>query len=101
MRKWLKKWKKNGWTNSSGNDVANQDLIKTLDFLMQERENSSWVCTLCGATNGGVTLEHVPAHSNNKGNEEADLMAKHAAQFYDEPYDQDAIIRECLDQYDD
>jgi len=82
MRKWLKKWKKNGWTNSSGNDVANQDLIKKLDSLMQERKKGGAHCH----------LEHLPAHNNKHGNEQADLMAKRAAQNLPVPSYPDSII---------
>lgn len=33
-QRWYEKWKKNGWTNSSGKEVANQDLwVRLLPFV--------------------------------------------------------------------
>ncbi|KAJ5403419.1 ribonuclease H1 [Penicillium cosmopolitanum] len=33
MSQWIYKWVKNGWINSAGNDVANQDLLKKASDL--------------------------------------------------------------------
>lgn len=40
MKEWVYKWSKKGWTNSTGNEVANRDLIEEasdLDDLLKER----------------------------------------------------------------
>ena len=45
---WITKWKMNNWNKSNDEPVANSDLLKRLDELMQTRH---------------VQFEHVPAHT--------------------------------------
>jgi ribonuclease HI len=61
MTEWIDSWEKNGWRNAKGNKVANQDLIKNIYQLMQNR-NISYV--------------HVPAHVGIAHNERVDRLAK-------------------------
>lgn len=56
------KWKRNGWTTSTGSAVVNQDLWERLDRL-------------CEARRGAVRWEHVYGHSGDVGNEGADRLA--------------------------
>jgi ribonuclease HI len=61
---WITNWKKNGWKKKSSNKtVENLDLIKKLDVLLSARKSKiEWV--------------HVRGHSNDEGNDKADLLAK-------------------------
>ncbi|KAL4788906.1 ribonuclease H-like domain-containing protein [Aspergillus venezuelensis] len=55
MTKWVVKWIKNGWTNSKGHEVANQDLIKkAVDLdnrLKEEGDRADHFCQR-GYSNG-------------------------------------------------
>ena len=33
MKSWVKKWKKNNWFTTTGQDVQNRDLLERLDHL--------------------------------------------------------------------
>jgi len=60
-QKWHRKWRKNGWVNSKGEPVANQDLWKRLLDL-------NWVLK--------VHFKHVKGHQGrHNGNEHADQLA--------------------------
>ena len=62
LTSWASKWRKNGWTNSSGNAVKNQDLLIDLMNLKDKHPE--------------VVLKKVKAHSNSTGNEQADKLAR-------------------------
>lgn len=57
---WLSNWKKNGWKNSSGKPVANQDLWQTLLQLTRHHE---------------VRFIKVKGHADNKWNNRCDELA--------------------------
>lgn len=62
---WSNRWEQNDWKNSSGNDVAHQDLIKDCkSFIKTINDN-----------NGSVEFVKVKGHSGNPGNEMADKLA--------------------------
>lgn len=60
---WISRWQKNGWKNSKKNDVANQDLWKSLLALMSKNR---------------VQIEKVKGHSGDKWNERCDELARKA-----------------------
>lgn len=67
MTEWRYKWVQNGWINSAGRDVANQDLIQKALDLEEEVEQ-----------NGSVQYNWVPREENREAdravNEELDDM---------------------------
>ena len=64
ITEWIYSWKRNGWKTANKQDVKNKDLWTELDVLANQFEISwSWV----------------KAHSNDKLNNEVDLIAKEAA----------------------
>jgi len=60
---WIGRWQKNGWKNSKKEDVANQDLWKTLLALMDKNR---------------VRIEKVKGHSGDRWNERCDELARNA-----------------------
>ncbi|KAL3275870.1 hypothetical protein HHI36_020609 [Cryptolaemus montrouzieri] len=63
-----KKWKKNNWKVATGADVKNkEDLIK-LDKMRNKMADVDWV--------------HVRGHQGDKGNEEADKLARTGSLLY-------------------
>ena len=86
---WLDNWSQNGWKNSKGLPVANQQDWMDLDDAINEFEQ------YCGE----IRWRHVPSHSGNFGNDQADKLASEAAvraydekaeaNFYDEFYRSD------------
>jgi ribonuclease HI len=60
---WIGRWQKNGWKNSKKEDVANQDLWKTLLALMSKNR---------------VRIEKVKGHSGDQWNERCDELARTA-----------------------
>lgn len=60
---WYKGWQRNGWKNSKGAPVENQDLWKKLLTLMEEHE---------------VTYVKVKGHSDNEWNNRCDELARAA-----------------------
>ena len=60
---WIGRWQKNGWKNSKKEDVANQDLWKTLLALMNKNR---------------VRIEKVKGHSGDRWNERCDELARNA-----------------------
>lgn len=66
--KWASVWRKNGWRTNDGKPVINKPEIE--EYLnVQSR---------CGVE---VRMMYVPGHKGNRGNEEADRLAKEGAQF--------------------
>ena len=51
ITKWMSTWKRKGWKKANGDPVANLDLVKELDHLMN-------------STKRQITFEHVEAHTN-------------------------------------
>ena len=39
MKKYIGNWRKNGWKNADKNDVANQEQLKRLDKLINQKKN--------------------------------------------------------------
>jgi len=60
---WISKWQANGWKNSKKEDVANQDLWKSLIELMQKNL---------------VRIEKVKGHAGDHWNERCDELARQA-----------------------
>lgn len=66
--RWWEKWEENGWVNSKGEAVANQDLwMKLIAFAKENPE---------------IRFEKVKGHSGDHGNEEADRLATKALMDY-------------------
>ena len=65
ITKWIHKWIKNSWKNSKKEDVKNKDLWLEL-YNLNESLKIKWVW--------------IKAHAGNLMNEEADLLAKKAAE---------------------
>jgi ribonuclease HI len=59
-KNWLNNWKKNGWKNSSKEDVKNIDLWQELDKL-SNFHNVQWI--------------KVKGHSDNEANNRCDILA--------------------------
>ncbi|WP_136682515.1 ribonuclease HI [Falsirhodobacter xinxiangensis] len=66
MNEWLLRWKARGWLNASKKPVENADLWQNIEAAAAGR-NISW--------------EWVRAHAGHEFNEEADTLAKEAAQL--------------------
>ena len=64
ITEWIKNWKKNGWKTSAKKNVKNVGLWMQLDELTNKFE-IKWIW--------------VKGHSNNKFNNEADILARKAA----------------------
>ncbi|KHJ88421.1 ribonuclease HI domain protein [Oesophagostomum dentatum] len=64
---YMDNWKKNSWKTASGQDVKNQDLLRSIDESVGKIH---------------VKFEYVPGHSGEAGNEEADRLARCGAQMY-------------------
>lgn len=60
---WYVKWRRNGWRNGKGKEIANQDL---------------WVPMLRVYENTDVEFKHVRGHAGIVGNEKADVLAVEA-----------------------
>ncbi|TMV18312.1 ribonuclease HI [Paenibacillus thermoaerophilus] len=60
---WVKGWLRNGWINSKGQPVENQDLWKTLLKLMEKHQ---------------VEYIKVKGHSDNEWNNRCDQLAREA-----------------------
>lgn len=65
--KWKYIWMKNGWKNSKGDPVDNQDIVKPLIDLIARRE-------------GDTAFTKVKGHSGDHGNEMADNLANEGAE---------------------
>ena len=66
ITEWIHNWKKNGWKNSSKQNVKNKDLWIELDSISNEFD---------------IKWSWVKAHSSDKLNNEVDLIAREAANF--------------------
>lgn len=64
LTEWLPNWIKNNWKNSAKKEVANQDLIKYIAFLLESSD---------------VKFEHVRGHRGHILNELADVKCGAAA----------------------
>lgn len=73
MTSWIHDWKRGGWRNAKGKPVANQDLWKRLDAMVNNRLN---VDPEKGTT---VSFSWVAGHSGIPGNERAHELAEQAA----------------------
>lgn len=63
---WHINWAKNGWRNSKGKEVENQDLIKEILKKIKEREDQG----------SKTQFEWVKGHTgSNDGNSQADKLA--------------------------
>lgn len=62
-QKWIENWKKNGWKNSSKEEVKNKELWEELDNLTNIHN---------------VTFIKVKGHSDNKFNNRCDELARNA-----------------------
>jgi ribonuclease HI len=60
ITEWLSRWKSNKWLTSNKKPVANQDLWRELDTIVQRHQ---------------VTWEWIKGHSGDLGNERADELA--------------------------
>ncbi|CAG8815682.1 6615_t:CDS:1, partial [Racocetra persica] len=63
---WIERWKKNGYMSYNNKSIKNQELIKRLKKLIDNRI-------------GIVKLVHVRGHLGNYGNKQADRLAKHGS----------------------
>ena len=71
LTKWISGWKRNGWKNAKGHDIANQDIIIKIDEYMQKYPDK-------------ILFTHVRSHTGNndalsKGNAIADKLATQGA----------------------
>lgn len=73
ITKWSHTWRNNGWMNSSGYSVANNDIIQDILYFSEK-----YHCR-------NVRLNKVPAHSDCEGNNRADELARSA--IYSSTYD--------------
>ena len=64
ITEWIHNWKKNGWKTADKQKVKNRELWTELDFLANKFE---------------ISWNWVKAHSNDKLNNEVDLIAREAA----------------------
>ncbi|KAJ2992085.1 hypothetical protein NUW58_g2288 [Xylaria curta] len=62
---WYKAWQRNGWKKPNGDDVLNQDLVKRIRVLIDERTNHGF----------DTLFQWVKGHSANAGNIAADRLA--------------------------
>lgn len=67
MNEWAKKWVRNGWRNSSGDEVANAHLMKALYYL----KNSG----------GGASFEHIRGHRNAPSDKDSVYFRKWFGNF--------------------
>ena len=71
-KNWVAKWKGNGWLNTKGKPVSNKEGWINLDKEMVKYSRSG----------GILEWKYVRAHSGNKGNDNADRLAKWAAEAH-------------------
>ncbi|AOW30219.1 ribonuclease HI [Candida albicans P57072] len=77
LTKWPEKWIYNGWQNSRGRTISNQELIEEnydlYESINEEYDDRDW---------GSLRFVHVKGHSGVEGNEEADRLANLAVDEY-------------------
>jgi RNase H len=66
---WISNWNRNGWKNSKGDPVLNQEIIRYISGCLRLR----------GMNKQKVLFEHVKGHSGEEGNEAADALANEGA----------------------
>jgi ribonuclease HI len=71
VTKWINAWKKNDWKNAQKKDVANQDIIKKIDKILEDNPKK-------------IFFHHVNSHTGkqdfySKCNEIADTLATNGA----------------------
>lgn len=64
ITKWADSWVRNGWKNSSGEEVANRQLWERLIEVVNKKK-----------TTGSIKWELIPGHEGIAGNERADSIA--------------------------
>ncbi|EGT48212.1 hypothetical protein CAEBREN_06927 [Caenorhabditis brenneri] len=69
LNTWSKNWEQNGWRTSSGQPVQNQDLIQSINRNVSDLR----------ASGKNVGFEHVRGHQTDYHNNEADRLARTAA----------------------
>lgn len=65
ITQWIWGWKKKGWKNAAGADVANEDLWKILDALVFKKKQNS----------AKIEWKYIRGHQGNPGNERCDEIA--------------------------
>lgn len=65
VNSWYKSWQKNDWKKSNGDVVLNQDLIKGIRALIEERDEAGF----------DTLFQWVKGHASNAGNIAADKLA--------------------------
>ncbi len=81
---WIRGWKRNNWIKKTDSKpVMNRDLMMKIDEL-QEQLQLKWVKDFSKFNTqkkNHISIQtYVPGHSSNKGNDEADRLAKAGAQ---------------------
>ena len=66
-KKWIHKWKAQGWRKGTGEKVKNSDLWRKIDVLLKTQDII-------------ITFQHVRGHNGNTFNELADEYAKRAVE---------------------
>ncbi|XP_050055440.1 ribonuclease H-like isoform X3 [Aphis gossypii] len=64
MTRYILKWRNNGWMTQKGNIVANKYMLQKLDNHQNVMHK--------------VRFTHIRGHSNNFGNQQADMLARKA-----------------------
>lgn len=62
---WYKSWEKNEWKKSNGDPVLNQDLVRRIRVLIDERDKANFK----------TLFQWVKGHATNPGNIAADRLA--------------------------
>ncbi|KAI0392690.1 ribonuclease H-like protein [Xylariaceae sp. FL0594] len=62
---WYRSWERNNWLRENGKEVLNQDLVKRIRSLIEERDAAGFE----------TQFQWVKGHSNDAGNSAADLLA--------------------------
>uniref|UniRef100_A0A1I7UUL6 RNase H domain-containing protein n=1 Tax=Caenorhabditis tropicalis TaxID=1561998 RepID=A0A1I7UUL6_9PELO len=69
INNWSNNWERNGWRTATGQPVQNQDLIRDIKSNVSDLR----------ASGKNVGFEHVRGHQNDYHNNEADRLARGAA----------------------
>lgn len=79
VTEWCKKWELNNWKTSTGNDVANSDLIRPI-LKNIERINQKYR----RLNLPDLKIQYVPGHSGDYGNDHADALANKGVDMHEE-----------------